>query len=216
MQPYVLLWLRYTAFIVSCGRGEGRGARPAMGPLPRTAQRKGPLAGTLQWLRRVPHRLGWLHPCCTRGTSAATLLSVQGANAAICVGPARRCCTPWAWAASWQWWRSRCPPSKRTARSAFRWGGGRQPARASGCRVCGAALWQLCWHVGCCHQSRRFLAKHRTGRRPLPKWSCGALAPSHLGPFLPALSPQLPNPANFGFDYYWACWLAVLAYLPGA
>ena len=27
--------------------------------------------------------------------------------------------------------------------------------------------------------------------------------------------PQLPNAANFGFDYYWACWLAVLAYLPG-
>lgn len=26
---------------------------------------------------------------------------------------------------------------------------------------------------------------------------------------------QLPNAANFGFDYYWACWLAVLAYLPG-
>ncbi|PRW58764.1 N-methyltryptophan oxidase isoform A [Chlorella sorokiniana] len=29
------------------------------------------------------------------------------------------------------------------------------------------------------------------------------------------LSIQLPNAANFGFDYYWACWLAVLAYLPG-
>lgn len=29
-------------------------------------------------------------------------------------------------------------------------------------------------------------------------------------------SMQMPNAANFGFDYYYACWLAVLAYLPGA
>ncbi|PSC68010.1 Very-long-chain (3R)-3-hydroxyacyl-[acyl-carrier] dehydratase PASTICCINO 2 [Micractinium conductrix] len=29
------------------------------------------------------------------------------------------------------------------------------------------------------------------------------------------LSVQMPNAFNFGFDYYWACWAAVLAYLPG-
>ena len=33
---------------------------------------------------------------------------------------------------------------------------------------------------------------------------------------LPACLPlQLPNRFNFAFDYYWACWLVVLAYLPG-
>ncbi|GAB4816673.1 hypothetical protein N2152v2_003719 [Parachlorella kessleri] len=29
------------------------------------------------------------------------------------------------------------------------------------------------------------------------------------------LSMDLPNPLNFGFDYYIVCWLVVLAYLPG-
>lgn len=27
---------------------------------------------------------------------------------------------------------------------------------------------------------------------------------------------QMPNKFNFAFDYYWACWLVVLLYLPGA
>ncbi len=25
----------------------------------------------------------------------------------------------------------------------------------------------------------------------------------------------MPNQFNFAFDYYWACWAAVFAYLPG-
>lgn len=29
------------------------------------------------------------------------------------------------------------------------------------------------------------------------------------------LSIQMPNKFNFAFDYYWACWLVVLLYLPG-
>ncbi|KAL4424925.1 hypothetical protein ABPG77_009654 [Micractinium sp. CCAP 211/92] len=29
------------------------------------------------------------------------------------------------------------------------------------------------------------------------------------------LSIQMPNAFNIGFDYYWACWVAVLLYVPG-
>lgn len=32
---------------------------------------------------------------------------------------------------------------------------------------------------------------------------------------LPVPLLQMPNPLNIGFDYYWACWIAVLLYVPG-
>lgn len=52
-------------------------------------------------------------------------------------------------------------------------------------------------------------------RRCNPATSCLSSGPPSPSPLLSAPPPQMPNALNFGFDYYYACWLAVLAYLPG-
>jgi hypothetical protein len=75
----------------------------------------------------------------------------------------------------------------------------------------------------CSHAAAAFATMPANNQQPavpspcLPRALC-QIMPSCLHASCPPCPPclQLPNKFNFAFDYYWACWAVVLAYLPGA